>query len=232
VLPRVPHHVTQRGNHRQQVFFCNGDPQAYLRLLREHSREQAINVIAYCLMPNHVHLVVIPPTAQALCVALSAVHGQYAQRINRMRSQTGHLWQARYFSSPLDADYLLNAVRYVELNPVRAGIVAVAEDYDWSSAAGHCGLRADPVIETDRQPHGLAGIEHWSRWLADGVAPNVVETLRGHGRQNLPCGSEEFVAHLELKTGQQLRFRSRGRPRREPEQKQGRFPSAGNALVS
>jgi putative transposase len=128
-----------------------------------------------------------------------------------MREQQGHLWQGRYFSSPLDADYFLNAVRYVELNPVRARMVAKAEDYAWSSAAAHCGQRKDLLVNPKPRSKILAGIANWSKWLAEEVAEDDLTTLRHHGSQNLPCGSSEFVVELEKSAGRQLRFRPPGR---------------------
>ena len=210
VFPGVPHHVTQRGNHRERVFFENGDENSYLSFLQPSSRHENVGVVAYCLMPNHVHLVLVPSTPEGLHHVLMSVHGQYAQRINRMRDQKGHLWQGRYFSSPLDANYFTNAVRYVELNPVRAGIVTKAEDYSWSSASAHCGLRHDPVLEPARRFSAFKGIADWSRWLADGVAGELLEVLRDRAGRNLPCGSSEFVAQLEHAAGRELRSRPRG----------------------
>ena len=207
----MPHHVTQRGNHRDRVFFSPGDEETYLLLLQAHSLKQGIEVVAYCLMPNHVHLVVVPATENGLHIALRAVHSQYAQRVNRMRGQKGHLWQGRYFSSPLDTNYFRNAVRYVELNPVRARMVVKAEDYPWSSAAAHCGQRNDHVIQSEVRPTALAGIANWSRWLAEGITDESVNTLRRFASQNLPCGSMEFVASLEQIVGRQLRCRPQGR---------------------
>jgi putative transposase len=207
----MPHHVTQRGNHRERVFFSPGDEETYLLLLRAHSVKQGIEVVAYCLMPNHVHLVVVPSNANGLHVALRAVHCQYAQRVNRMRDQKGHLWQGRYFSSPLDTTYFLNAVRYVELNPVRAQMVVKAEDYAWSSAAARCGQRNDHVIQPEVRPTALAGIANWSRWLAEGITDESLGVLRRYASQNLPCGSTEFVASLEQIVGRQLRCRPQGR---------------------
>jgi putative transposase len=229
VLPGVPHHVTHRGNHRERVFFSPGDPEAYLYLLREHAQRHAITIAAYCLMPNHVHLVAIPSTPEGLYRALKAIHGQYAQRVNRMRDQSGHLWQGRFFSSPLDACYFLNATRYVELNPVRAGMVSIADEYPWSSAAAHCGLRNDPIVEA-HPPHSvLSGITNWSRWLAEGVADEISRTLRLHASQNLPCGSPEFMARVEQAAGRKLQFRSPGRPKKTMQKQKGRLPNQESA---
>jgi putative transposase len=211
VFPGVPHHVTQRGIRRERVFFRHTDYWAYVQLLLEYSSRRRLEIAAYCLMPNHVHLVAVPPDEKALHLTLKAVHGRFAQRINRAKAQGGHRWQGRFFSSPLDAQYFLNAVRYVELNPVRAGIVAVAENYAWSSAASHCGLRRDPLLESSPLNPLLAGIANWSRWLVEGVADGVVTVLRRHAGQNLPCGSPEFVAELERAAGRELRYRPRGR---------------------
>jgi putative transposase len=215
LFPGVPHHVTQRGNRRERVFFGDGDEAAYLRLLRDHAAEQAVEVIAYCLMPNHVHHVVIPSTPHGLHRLFKAVHGQYAQRVNRMRCQKGHLWQGRYFSSPLDSRYFVNAVRYIELNPVRARLVEKAEDYPWSSAATHCGLRNCLVLDTIPRSANLPAPGSWSRWLADGIGMEPIETLRRNCSQNLPCGTDEFVAQLENAAGRRLEYGRHGGPRKK-----------------
>jgi putative transposase len=165
-------------------------------------------------MPNHAHLVAVPTNADGMHRALRAVHSQFAQRVNRMRGITGHLWQGRYFSSPLDARHFVNAVRYVELNPVRAGMVEKAEDYAWSSAAAHCGLRFDPLLEPVGRSSLPSGIKYWSKWLALGVPEDCRDALRRHEHRNLPCGSAEFVAELEKASGRDLQFRMRGNQRR------------------
>ena len=210
VFSGLPHHVTQRGNHRDRVFFSKGDEKAYLSLLHAYATYNEVQVVAYCLMPNHVHLVVVPRIAAGLHLALRSVHSQYAQRINRMRVQKGHLWQGRYFSSPLDANYFRNAVRYVELNPVRAGMVARAEEYAWSSAAAHCGQRYDPLVALHQFADLLPLASGWARWLAAGIPVDALNDLRKHGQRNLPCGSTEFVSKLEGSVGRDLRFRARG----------------------
>ena len=119
-----------------------------------------------------------------------------------------------YFSSPLDARHFVNAVRYVELNPVRAGMVEKAEDYAWSSAAAHCGLRFDPLLEPVGRSSLPSGIKYWSKWLALGVPEDCRDALRRHEHRNLPCGSAEFVAELEKASGRDLQFRMRGNQRR------------------
>jgi len=214
VFPGVPHHVTQRGNHRERVFLAQGDAEAYLSLLHAYSQRFELKVFAYCLMPNHVHLVVVPVDAEAMHRTLRAVHSQYAQRVNRMREISGHLWQGRYFSCALDAPHFLNAIRYVELNPVRAGLIEKADDYAWSSAGAHCGRRVDLLLEPKERSSLLGGIENWSRWLALGVPDDCREALRRHERRNLPCGSAEFIANLETVAGCGLQFRTRGGRRR------------------
>jgi putative transposase len=206
----MPHHVTQRGNHRTRVFLSNGDPEAYLSLLHAYSRRFGLEIYAYCLMPNHVHLIATPKRADSMHRALRAVHCQYAQRVNRMRAVSGHLWQGRYFSSPLDSNHFLNAIRYVELNPVRANLAAIPVDYPWSSAAARCGLRADPILELQDSSSLLRGISDWAAWLAEGVEQDCLNRLRLHAPGNLPCGSAKFVATLEKSAGRPLQFRPRG----------------------
>lgn len=210
----APHHVTQRGNHREPVFFAPGDQAAYLGLLRDYAALHNVDVVAYCLMTNHVHHVVIPSTAEALHRVFKSVHGRYAQRVNRIRSLKGHLWQGRYNSSVLDQNYFVNAVRYVELNPVRARMVRRAEDYDWSSAATHCGLRNDFVVDCSKRQPLLAATADWSDWLAQGVDDRSLAALRRTCKQNLPCGGDEFIGKLEQLTGRQLGLCAHGGSRR------------------
>lgn len=216
VCPGAPHHVTQRGNRRGQVFFSEADHRAYLKWLREYGDSHGVEVLAYCLMPNHVHLVVVPRSADSLRRVFCQLHRRYAQCLNYRKDWSGHVWQGRYFASVLDESYLWHAIRYVELNPVRAGMVARAEDYFWSSARSRCGLRDDPLLSTNPHWRGqFKGIGDWSAWLHAGVDFERIDELRVHTRRGMPCGSAEFVGSLEARCGRSLRVRPRGRPCRE-----------------
>ena len=214
VCAGVSHHVTQRGNRRGQVFFTRDDRQAYLQWLQEYTGKHEVDVLAYCLMTNHVHLVVVPTTEHALHRVLKPLHMRYAQRVNRARGWKGHVWQGRYFSAVLDESYLWAAIRYVERNPVRAGIVDRAENYAWSSARAHCGLSSDPVLSA-KSPwqRQFEGIGDWSAWLAEGDEQQSLEMLRQYADKGLPCGSATFIEMLEKSTGRLLRYQPQGRPR-------------------
>ena len=215
VFANIPHHVTQRGNRREDIFFTDEDRETYLLWLREYSDKHQVEVLAYCLMTNHIHLVVVPATDDGLQRLLKPLHMRYAQRINRARGWKGHLWQGRFFSSPLDEAYLWAAVRYVERNPVRAGIVRRAENYRWSSAAAHCGIRPDGLLNLEsRWSKKFAVIDDWSAWLAEGDETEEIQILRQNIDKGLPCGNESFVRRLGKVVGRGLEFRPQGRPRK------------------
>ena len=218
VFAGVPHHVTQRGNRREDVFFTDDDRAAYLLWLKEYSATHGVEILAYCLMTNHIHVVAVPATDDGLQRVFKPLHMRYAQHINRARGWKGHLWQGRYFSSPLDDAYLWAAVRYVERNPVRAGMVRNAEAYRWSSAATHCGKRQDELLNPDAGwGKQFSAIEDWSTWLAEGDETEELHILRRNAEKGLPCGADSFVQALEVLAGRVLGFRPQGRPRREIE---------------
>src|SRR4030065_1065208 len=146
VVPGVWHHVTQRGNRRQQTFFNDEDYQAYLELLGEWCGQCGVEVWAYCLMPNHVHLIVVPDSEDGLHRALGEAHRRYTRRINLREGWRGHLWQGRFASFAMDQRHLLRAARYVELNPVRAKLCRAAWRWRWSSAAAHVAGRDDGLV--------------------------------------------------------------------------------------
>ena len=166
VLPGVPHHVTQRGNRRQPTFFSDADYALYLGLLRYWCGKARTPVWAWCLMPNHVHLVLVPADADGLRAALAPAHRRYTWEINRREDWRGHLWQSRFASFPMDDAHLHACLRYVELNPVRAGLVARPEDWRWSSARAHLGLAGDDLTDVAA---GRERVDDWAAFLAAGL---------------------------------------------------------------
>ena len=212
VIAGVAHHVTQRGNRKEDVFFTDTDRRRYLALLREYSEKHRLEILAYCLMTNHIHLVVVPQQEESLAAVLKPVHLRYAQHINWTRNLNGRLWQGRYFSCPLDEAHCLAAVRYTECNPVRARLVGKAEDYPWSSAANHTGKRDDPLVSKSFKE--ATGISDWSAWLQEGLSDVLHEQLRRHTRNGRPLGSDSFVSRLEQICGRILRPKPGGRPRK------------------
>lgn len=218
VFAGIPHHITQRGNRREDIFFTDEDRNHYLDWLKVYSQKHGVDILAYCLMTNHVHLVAIPQAEDSLQRALKPLHMRYAQMINRKHSWNGHLWQGRFFSSPLDLEYLWAAIRYVERNPVRARIVKSAEQYPWSSAAAHCQLTDDIVLT--RKAIWLKQIDQiadWRIWLAEEDMPDKLDVLRRHTNKGLPCGSKSFVTKLEKLAGRTLQSRPPGRPKNQQE---------------
>lgn len=151
VAPGIPHHITQRGNRRQQTFFNDEDYQVYLELMSEWCITYDVSAWAYCLMPNHVHLILVPDKKEGLNLAVGEAHRRYTRRINVREGWRGHLWQGRFSSFILDERYLLACARYVELNPVRAGLVKNPEDWPWSSAEPHIAEKDDILVKTNSQ---------------------------------------------------------------------------------
>jgi len=137
IAPSYPHHVTQRGNRRQQTFFCDDDYLAYIELMAEWCHAYKVAIWAWCLMPNHVHLIAVPTTAEGLARAIGEAHRRYTRRINFREQWRGHLWQERFASFPMDERYLLATARYIEMNPVAANLVRDPGEYPWSSARAH-----------------------------------------------------------------------------------------------
>jgi putative transposase len=214
VLPGVPCHVTQRGNGRQQIFFDETDHILYLDLLRGQSADAGLSLWAYCLMPNHVHLVAVPTRPTALAKTLGRTHADFARHFNLQRRSCGHVWQARFFSSPLDDAHLWQAMAYVERNPVRAGMVSDAGQYRWSSAAAHLtGNDPDRMLDLSRWRLEY-GPERWKRVLETSVGEEALgERIQEASRRGRALGSEEFVKELEARAGRRLRPHPVGRPK-------------------
>jgi putative transposase len=210
----APHHVTQRGNNRQKVFFHDSDRRFYLVLLAEQCRRHELRILGYCLMPNHVHLIAVPDRSDSLACALGRAHNLYSRWFNARHHRSGHLWQNRFYSAPLDRRHLLAALRYVDLNPVRAQLVGKALDYGWSSARAHAGSRdASSILDTKLWakicPH-----DDWKP-LLEAATPQeqLLQRIRDATRSGKPLGTEKFVRELASKLGRELQLRPRGRPR-------------------
>ncbi len=215
VFAGLPHHITQRGNRRGDVFFEDADRSTYLEMLTEYCELHEVDILAYCLMTNHVHLVAVPSREDGLQRVFKPLNMRHAQDINRRHGWSGHLWQGRFFSSVLDEIYLWFCVRYVERNPVRAGIVERAQDYPWSSAVAHCGLEQDAVLSSHSVHWKVfEGISDWAAWVGEEDDTERLSTVRRNIQKNLPCGSDKFLLRLEQLTGRSLRFRPIGRPRK------------------
>jgi len=146
VIPGTPHHITQRGNRRQPTFLCPADYKTYIQLAAEAFKAAEVEVWAYCLMPNHVHLIATPSTDDGLAEAIAMTHVRYTRHINRREGWKGYLWQGRFASFPMDETYLRLCARYVGLNPVRAGLTRRAIDWPWSSVKAHLTGQPDVLL--------------------------------------------------------------------------------------
>ena len=215
VVPECPHHITHRGNRQEDVFFTPQDRDIYCSLLREYSNRHSLEIIAYCLMTNHIHLVAIPMFDYSLAKAVGLGHRRYSRFINSQRGWTGHLWANRYFSTALDEPHTLACIKYVEVNPVRAGLVSRAEDYPWSSARSHVYGIPDPLISVDSGIIRANGIESWSVWLSEGLDEASIRTIRRNTNTGWPTGSKEFVKRLEGRLGRRLTRQIPGRKRKK-----------------
>jgi len=210
VFEGVPHHVTQRGNGRAQTFFSDADYRLYRDLLAEHAARTGVEVWAWVLMPNHVHLILTPPDPDALRRCLAPVHRQYAGRIHAREKRSGHFWQGRFGCVAMDEAHLAAAVRYVALNPVRARLVERASDWRWSSLHAHLDpARGDGLTRTDpilaRYPDFAAMI---AQAQDDAAFVNALRRAETIGR---PVGGEDFLKRLEAAAGRALAPGKRGR---------------------
>jgi putative transposase len=207
VVPGMPHHIIQRGNRRQKVFLREEDKAEYLQILRKQGQRYGVHFWAYCLMDNHVHLISVPEDEDSLAQGIGTVHKEYTRMINFREGWRGYLWQGRFLSYVLDERYLYSAVRYVERNPVRAGMVEKAWDYKWSSASCHADRRSDRIVEdfylTDE-------ITDWKVYLEEDDGEADLKRLRSHIHTGRPLGSDEFLSMLEKRFGIEVRKRKPG----------------------
>ncbi len=209
VVPRYPHYITQRGNRGMQTFFSDEDYQAYLDLAAEHCAACGVEIWAWCLMPNHVHLIAVPKTKAALARAIGEVHRRYTQRVNLRQGWRGFLWQGRFASFVMDQPHLLAAARYVERNPVRAHLVRRPWRYRWSSAKAHLAGKDDALVRV-KPLLDLAG--DWRGLLLEPEDEAEMEAIRRHGRTGRPLGDLDFVKRLQKRLRRRLVPRKPGRP--------------------
>jgi len=220
VVPGLPHHITQRGNGRARTFFDEDDYRLYRDLLAEHCRAADVEVWAWCLMPNHVHLILVPADGDGLRRALARTHRRYAGIIQARRKRTGHFWQGRFGSVVMDEAHLAAAVRYVSLNPVRARLVARAQDWRWSSVRAHLHGRDDGL--TTRSPV-IARFSPFRDFLDGPPDPGASARLRAAESVGRPLGNDKFLARLERLAGRALRPGKRGPKPRSHDEAQGRL---------
>ena len=212
IFPGVPCHVTQRGVDRRLTFSDDTDRMTYLRLLRGNLLDAETSLLGWCLMTNHVHLVVLPAREDSLAVLLRRVHGRYAQYFNARHDRTGHLWQNRFFACALGRSHVWSALAYVDNNPVRATMAITAADYLWSSAAAHLG-GPDPSLALDLQWGGREseGMDWAALLAAESEAP--ASRLRRCTYAGRPFGDDGFVRTFSEHFG---RHWVRGRPPKRP----------------
>jgi len=213
VIPGWPHHITQRGNNRQEVFFADRDRDFYLSILREQARKNGLSLLGYCLMKNHVHLIAIPAKFDSLNKAVGRTHWIYAQYVNRRHGRSGHLWQGRFYSCPLDEAHLLVTMAYLERNPVRAKLVKHAWEYQWSSARAHLGKGTEiELIDLEKWEELASGID-WKNFLIRPEDKQQTSQLRLHTNRGRPLASDKFLSRMENALGRHLRPLPVGRPK-------------------
>ncbi len=208
VIPGEAHHVTQRGNRREPVFFEDEDYGYYKYLLAETAKKAGCEIWCYCLMPNHVHIIAVPSDEDGLRRTFGDVHRRYTRRINARNKWTGHLWQGRFGAVVMDENHLANAVRYVSLNPVRAKLVKRAKDWPWSSVRAHLSGKDDGLVKT--QPV-LGRYGKFGKFLdVESDQDRGFKLLRQAETTGRPLGNSDWIKQLEDKTGRKLAKKKRG----------------------
>ncbi|HDS1676177.1 TPA: transposase [Stenotrophomonas maltophilia] len=220
MLAGQPYHVTQRGVNKGAIFVDDSDRQLFLHLLHNAFVKHHVALHAYVLMGNHVHLLATPSTHLGLANAMRMQGNSYVQAFNQRHARSGPLWQGRFHSSMVDSDsYLLSVYRYIELNPVRAGMTTDPEDHPWSSVHGNLQRRDDPMLTEHPAFHALASeriqrAKLYARFLHDLDAPADLPAIRAHSAGQHPLGENAFLRMVEQTLGRSVVLRKRGRPRK------------------
>jgi putative transposase len=207
VIPGLPHHVTQRGNRREAVFFGDGDYRFYLDLIPAAAKRSGTAIWAYCLMPNHVHFIRVPSDEDGLRATFAEAHRRYTAMVHAREKWTGHLWQGRFSSTAMDERHLLAAARYVPMNPVRAGLAARARDWPWSSARAHLVGADDGVVATQPLLDRIGDFAGLLDADEDEAAVMAIRRSRSTGR---PVGAADWIKALEVRTERTLAPARRG----------------------
>jgi len=201
VVPGFPHHIVQRGNRRQKVFFSDSDRIAYLDYLRLYAKPAGIRFWGYCLMDNHVHIIAVPEKEDSLAQGFSEAHRRYTRMINFREKWRGYLWEGRFKSYPLSQAHLYAAIRYIERNPVRAKKVENAWNYLWSSARAHVFNQKDPLLDDNFM---ASQIKDWRLFLSEEDKQTDARLLKMHANTGRPLGDRHFIEVIEKLTGRVL----------------------------
>jgi len=205
VIADAPHHVTQRGNNRQDVFFVDDGRRFYLDTLEGQCRRFGVEIVGYCLMSNHVHLLLVPHRAESLALAVGRTHFRYTQYVNALHGRSGHLWQGRFFSCALDDRHVWTALRYIEQNPVRARLVRAPWRYAWSSARAHAeGRDRAGRVSLEWFAERMSPLE-WRAALGERAESRELDMLRRRLARGWPLASDRWLAKMEKVVGRRLR---------------------------
>ena len=215
IVPGLPHHITQRGNYRQDIFNDDTDRRRYLIWVGEYCRKYNLSIIAYCLMSNHVHFIVIPKDENSIARTFNTAHMRYSQYRNKNIGASGHLWQGRFFSCVMDERHLTVSARYIERNPVRAHMAKKPYEYIWSSAKDHVNNARTSIIDTS-ELFKYVEIEQvqWKNFIDTPDHAKDISIIRKYTMTGRPLGGESFINKLEKRLGERLHALPVGRPKR------------------
>lgn len=216
VAQGYPHHITQRGNYRQKIFSSDTDREKYLSLTDTESKRYGLKILAYCLMPNHVHFIAVPENDDSMGKVFKYANMKYSQAYNKKIGTGGHLFQGRFFSSVMDERYVIACARYIERNPVRAKMVKTPCDWKWSSAKAHCGI-------DERDTFGVRALfdyadypqKNWKKFIEEPDDAEEIKRIRSQTRRGRPLGENQFIRKLEKKLNRFLALKPRGRPKKQ-----------------
>ncbi|MDD5218002.1 MAG: transposase [Candidatus Omnitrophica bacterium] len=210
-----PHHITQRGNYQQSLFENDDDRIMYLSLVKAESVKRHLRILAYCLMSNHVHFIAVPDDEDSMALTFKYAHMKYSQAINKRNGLMGHLFQGRFYSCVMDERYTGICARYIERNPVRAGMVKIASEWEWSSARFHCGEKGAHCFHLDQlfDFMGGAGKRNWAVVLAECDSTEEMLRIKQQTRHGRPLGNEVFFDRVESILQRELVVKTRGRPK-------------------